>query len=229
MKIHFLGTRGNIEASAPYHSKHSGILIDGKLLFDLGEKEFLRYKPEAVILTHLHPDHAYFVVSDKEEMPELPVYGPANDKQVISLDKPENISGIKVSPVPTIHSKYVDSQAYIIEKDNIRILYTGDMVWIKKEYHHKLKDLDLVITDGSYLRKGGMIRRDDEGNIYGHQGIPGLVNLFSQFTGHIIFTHFGSWFYRDMKEARKKLNSFAIKTDAAYDGMTVSLHGRDKP
>jgi len=229
MKIHFLGTRANIEASAPYHSKHSGILIDEKLLFDLGEKEFLRYKPVAVILTHLHPDHAYFVASEKEEIPELPVYGPAKDKQVISLDKPENISGFNVSPVPTIHSKYVDSQAYIIEKGNIRILYTGDMVWIKKEHHHKLKKLDLVITDGSYLRKGGMIRRDDQGNIYGHQGIPGLVNLFRQFTDHIIFTHFGSWFYKDMKEARKKLNSFGIKTDAAYDGMKVSLHGRDKP
>jgi hypothetical protein len=38
MKIEFLGVRGNIEASAAYYSKHSGVLIDEKIHFYLGEK-----------------------------------------------------------------------------------------------------------------------------------------------------------------------------------------------
>ncbi len=223
MQIHFLGTRGNIEPSAPYHSKHSGILIGGKVLFDIGEKEFMDYNPEAVCITHLHPDHAYFVKNNKEDFPEVPVYAPENDNRITGLSKRIEISGLTITPVPTFHSKHVKSQAYIIEKGKKKILYTGDMIWIKKTYHHKLKHLDLVITDGSYFRKGGMIRRDKQGNIYGHQGIPNLVKLFSKFTHHIIFTHFGSWFYKDMQEAKKKLNSFDLRISAAYDGMRTEI------
>jgi hypothetical protein len=92
-----------------------------------------------------------------------------------------------------------------------------------KKYHSQLKNLDLVITDGSFIRKGGMIRQDEEGNIYGHKGIPGLVNLFEDYTDRIIFTHFGSWFYKDIKEARKKIEKLSEKAsvEAAYDGLEI--------
>ena len=36
MNIKILGTRGEIEESAPYHSKKSGVLINNKLLLDCG-------------------------------------------------------------------------------------------------------------------------------------------------------------------------------------------------
>ena len=74
-----LGTRGEIEASAPYHARHSGILIDDTLLFDLGEKEFLDYNPSYIFITHLHPDHAYFVRSGTS-IPETNaiIYAPEN-------------------------------------------------------------------------------------------------------------------------------------------------------
>jgi hypothetical protein len=98
------------------------------------------------------------------------------------------------------------------------------MVWINKDYHPQLEGLDLVVTDGSFLRKGGMIRRDEEGHIYGHQGIPNLIKLFEQFTDHIIFTHFGSWFYKDMAAARKKIRSLSKKkVEAAYDGWEIDI------
>jgi glyoxylase-like metal-dependent hydrolase (beta-lactamase superfamily II) len=61
MNIKILGTRGEIKVSAPYHSRHSGVLIDNTLLLDCGEPEFLDYKPQAILITHLHPDHAFFV------------------------------------------------------------------------------------------------------------------------------------------------------------------------
>ena len=61
MKLRILGTRGEIKSSAPRHSKHSGVLIDGKLMLDVGEKEFLDLKPGCVFITHLHPDHAFFI------------------------------------------------------------------------------------------------------------------------------------------------------------------------
>jgi ribonuclease BN (tRNA processing enzyme) len=71
MNIHVLGTRGYIRPSAPRHSRHSGVLIDGALLLDCGEKEFLTHKPKYILITHLHPDHAFFVKA-KSESATLP-------------------------------------------------------------------------------------------------------------------------------------------------------------
>jgi hypothetical protein len=38
MKIDFLGVKGNVKVSALVYSKHSGVLFDGKILFDLVRK-----------------------------------------------------------------------------------------------------------------------------------------------------------------------------------------------
>jgi len=50
MTITILGTRGNIKPSAPKHAKRSGVLVDDRLLLDLGETEYLRLSSA----THLH-------------------------------------------------------------------------------------------------------------------------------------------------------------------------------
>lgn len=228
MKIEILGTRGEIESTTPYHSKHSGILIDSEILVDLGEKEYLEYNPKCIFITHLHPDHAIFITEEIGEI-NVPVYAPElSDKLqgIRKISESVKINSYKILPIPTIHSKLVKSVGYLIEKDNRKVLYTGDMIWIKKEYHNKIKDLDLVITDGSFIRDKGMIRRDkDTGQIYGHNGIPNLVKLFNRFTKHIVFTHFGEWFYKDVGESRKKIASLEndVKLDVAYDGMVIEV------
>src|SRR5512136_3076179 len=89
MKIRALGTRGEIEESAPRHSRHSGLLVDGMLLFDLGEREFLEEKPRRVFITHLHPDHAFFVRIKTPEPFGLPVYAP---------EKKPGVGGLRVFP-----------------------------------------------------------------------------------------------------------------------------------
>lgn len=225
MNIKFLGTRGEIKESKPYHSKHSGILIDNKIMLDLGEKEFLKYKPKYIFITHLHPDHAFFARNGKIPKktkiiaPEKPEE--ANIKKFTGIKK---LDSYKITAIPTIHSKKVKSQAYLIQKDK-KILYTGDMIWINKKYHPKLKNLDLVIMEGSFIKKGGMIRRDKKGNIYGHQGIPNLIKLFEKFTDKIIITHLGSWFYKNAKKSRKKVKKIpeTAKVKIAYDGMELKI------
>src|SRR5688572_56604 len=109
-----------------------------------------------------------------------------------------------------------------------KILYTGDMIWINKKYHHLLKNLDLVITESSFLKKGGVIRKDKEtGQIFGHQGIPNLMKFFVPFTKKIVLVHFGSWFYKDMKNSRLKLVNLAKKKDldltVGYDGLSFQI------
>ncbi len=233
MKIKILGTRGEIEASAPYHSHHSGVLVDKKILFDLGEPEFLNHKPKVIFFTHLHPDHAYFIRSKyKEPHSKAQFYAPEkyeNGLPVKVFKKTKKINAYKITAIPTHHSKKVKSQAYLIEKNKQKILYTGDLIWINKKYHPKLKKLNLVITEASFFRKGGMIRRDKEtGEIYGHNGVPDLINLFKRFTENIALMHYGSWFYEDMKKARKKIKNLAKDNDIniiiGYDGLKINVN-----
>jgi len=230
MLIRILGTRGEVEPSIPYHSKHSGMLVDGTLLFDLGEKEFLDWQPKSVFITHLHPDHAFFVRERGQIEISVPMYAPRNYENGLTtmLSYTVQVDRYRVTPIPTHHSKLEDSQAYLIEDGETRLLYTGDMVWINKEYHDLFRGVALVVTDGSYLRKGGMIRKDkNTGQIYGHAGVPNLINLFKECTRHILFVHFGSWFYDGADAARRKLRQLGrengVNVVAGYDGLEMRV------
>ena len=74
-----------------------------------------------------------------------------------------------------------------------------------------------------------MIRRDDEtGRIYGHKGMPDLLEFFRPYTDKILLFHFGSWFYKKgAKQARKKVRQLASKKDVdvtvGYDGMKLTI------
>lgn len=229
MKIKVLGTRGEIKVSAPYHAKKSGVLIDDTLLLDVGEKRFLDYDPRAILITHLHPDHAYFV--RKNELPEtdIPMHAPEQYQRIMHLTKAKfKVDGCTITPIPTIHSAKVKSNAYLIVSKGVRILYTGDMIWIKKKYHPLLRNLDLVITEASYSHHGGLIRRDEHtGKIFGHTGVPNLVRLFKRFTHNILFIHFGSWFYKDMKASHRYFKQLAKENElniiVGYDGLEVEV------
>jgi ribonuclease BN (tRNA processing enzyme) len=232
MNIRILGTRGEIPASAPYHSRHSGILINGDLLLDLGERAYLDYKPNWILITHLHPDHAFFVRRSERAEIDKPMYAPESYRdsgiEVKTLSSRAQIGRYDIRPIPSIHSHKVKSQAYLVSTGNKRLLYTADLVWIKKWYHRSFKNLDLVITEASFMRKPGMIRRHkDTGEPYGHAGIPRLIKLFSEFCDHIVLVHYGSWFYRDSRTAHRKVGQLAkehdAKVDMGYDGMRIDL------
>ncbi len=227
VKIRVLGTRGEIKESAPRHSRHSGVLVDGRLMFDLGEREFLDEKPDAVFITHLHPDHAFFVI--EHAILTVPVYAPEERGDLPGV-KPfpgsMAIGGYKIQAVPVHHSLKVQSLAYVLEKGRQRMLYTGDTVWINKEYHPLFEGLDLVVTEASFLRKGGMVRRDKAtGTIFGHNGLPDLVALFSKFTRNILLVHFGSWFYQDIRKSRQAIaavgREHGVKIRVGYEGLVL--------
>ena len=227
MHVTILGTRGEVEESAPSHSRHSGILIDETLLFDLGEKEFLDRQPEQVFITHLHPDHAFFI-TDPAPVP-LPVLGPEpfdDTVHVSPVTGPVTLGSYTITPIPTHHSKLVRSVAWLVRKGEESVLYTGDLIWINREYHHLFDPVELVITDGSLFRRGGRIRRDaGTGTLYGHSGIPDLVRLFAPYTSRILFVHFGSWFFEDIAAAEEQIaalgEEYGISVMAARDGMEL--------
>jgi len=142
------------------------------------------------------------------------------------MPKSIRTSHYRILSIPTVHSVKVASAAYLVENGQCRILYTGGMVRIKKDHHEELGKLDLVITDGSFIRDRGLIRRDKAtGEEYGHNSIPNLVDFFGKFTNHIIFVHFGSWFYKDIQLSKERIMSLGndTKIEASYDGMEIYI------
>jgi hypothetical protein len=100
------------------------------------------------------------------------------------------------------------------------------MVRIERRYHRLLENLDLVITEGSFIRSKGLVRVDPAtGQPFGHNGIPDLVKLFSRFTRFIVITHFGTWFFKDVAKSQQKLESLGngVRVIAAYDGMNLDV------
>lgn len=182
MQIKILGTRGEIPPSAPHYAKHSGILIDNIMMFDLGEKEFLDYHPQYIFITHLHPDHAFFARhnSDIKEIEKI-LYLPEQYKNQHGhlFTNAQKFSSYEIIPIPTHHSLRVKSQAYLIKKGQQKILYTGDLIGIDEKYYHLLENSQLIITEASHMRKNGLMKKDEHtGQFYGHTGIPNLIQLF---------------------------------------------------
>ena len=233
MKIIFLGTLGEIEEICPGHKKKSGVLFvkDGKkLLVDCGDPSHLETNPDYIFITHFHPDH-YLGLENRS----LEIY----TSKICTRDLPEDLSvklktidsgklgPFKVQTFPTIHSKKVHSVA--LKVDNV--LYTSDLIGFSngaKEDRDKIfQGVDFVIGDGSFIKKGGMVRRDpDTGEIYGHTGIPNIVKWCEEQNVKALFiTHFGEWFTKDPKKGIEKLQSLSktLKILPARDGLEVDL------
>ncbi|MGY5850182.1 MBL fold metallo-hydrolase [Salegentibacter sp. F14] len=228
MEIEILGCRAKIKASAPKYENHSGILIDGKLLIDLGQEEFLNRNPEAILFTHFHPDHAYFVFKEQSFCSDIPHYGPQPhpllpNLQLITSGK--ELSGLRITTVPVLHAKNLKSFGYLLEKQGKRVFITGDVAWIEKAELSKIGQVDLVITEATLIQKGGRINRSGD-TIYGHTGIPDLVRILSPLSSKLVFTHYGDWFYRDIEEAKEKLHALepqGTKIIPAFDGFKIKV------
>lgn len=228
MNLKILGTRGKVPQSAPCHKNYSGVLIDNKILIDVGEAQYLNHEPEAIVFTHFHPDHAFFVSGAEKFDPGIPLFGPEEQELIPHLKiitKNFRIGDYSFTPVPVIHALRLKSFGYLIEKDKKKILITGDVAWIEKANLKDLPKVDLVVTEASFIRKGGMIRRKKD-RIFGHTGIPDLIRLLEPLTSRIAFVHYGSWFFKDITESTEKLKSFEtdeLEVIPAHDGMEIAV------
>jgi phosphoribosyl 1,2-cyclic phosphodiesterase len=229
MRIEILGARANIARSAPGYARHAGVLIDRGILLDLGEPAYLRRRPRQIFITHLHPDHAAFLTRSLAWTGAL--YVPERTRKAPAAKlilRPLSIGAHRVIPVPTAHAVNARSVGYVVERGRRRVFYSSDMISIHRRYYRRLGTLDLVITDGSFMRRGGLVRRDPAtGRRYGHAGIPDLIEFFSRFTRRIVVTHLGSWFYADIPASIRRLaalgNDNAVAVIAGRDGMVIEL------
>ncbi|NJW51670.1 MBL fold metallo-hydrolase [Salinimicrobium oceani] len=228
MKIKILGTRGKIEPKAERHINHTGFLIDDKILIDAGEPEYMDYAPEAVVFTHFHPDHAFFVPDKKKFSPKIPLFGPEAHElipQLKVITTHFRIGAYSFTPISVIHALRLRSLGYIIQKGQKKLFLTGDVAWIEKANLENIPQLDLVITEATFINKGGRINRKKD-RIFGHTGIPDLIRLLGPHTKKLAFCHYGEWFFeRDPAASMKRIKALQEEVELipAYDGMEIEI------
>ena len=253
MKLKFLGTRGDVEEKSKTHKNRSSLLLispRSKVLIDFGDEygpEFLeQIQPDAIIITHWHPDHAFglkkltnvsfpIYVSDaslkSEYYKEEDFKNIRKNFRVYKREDFFKVANLNVKTVPILHSTKAPNIALFIsgERGRHMICYASDVVSIPKEARERfLSKCDVYIGDLSTHRKQGLIRIAKGTKIPVGHASPHTQLGWADEAGvpTVIFTHLGSEPIKMGDEKLKKLLS-KIPTNAkviiAKDGDEFDL------
>jgi len=241
MKITFLGTRGYIESRTRRHYRHTATLITHNkktIMIDCGidwAKKVWKIDPDAIVLTHAHPDHAWGL---KEGSP-CPVYATRttwkiikdylirkDQRKIIYLRKPNRIFGVTFNAIANEHSLIAPAVCYKIKAAKTTVFYAGDVVYIPNT-KKALTRSQLYIGDGSTITQSLVRRKNDR--IYGHAKIGTQLTWCKK--AHVpwaIFTHCGSQIVdHDGRKVAAIIRALGkkrgIKAQIAYDGMQIKI------
>jgi phosphoribosyl 1,2-cyclic phosphodiesterase len=239
MKLTFLGTRGEIDARTRRHRMHTSLLVSyraANVMIDAGLDwlgKLKRVSPNAMVLTHAHPDHAWGlkcgapcpVYATEKTWHELRHY-PINERHVIKERTPTKICGITFEAFPVEHSILSPAVGYRVSAGRACIFYAPDLIFIH-ERSAALNGVQIYIGDGatvtrSFIRKRGRA-------LIGHSPVrTQLTWCQKEGVPRAIITHCGSEIVADHKrDIAAKIRAMAaersVDVHLAYDGMKVKL------
>ena len=180
MKLTFLGTRAWIAASNRRHRRHSALLVayhGRRLMVDCGADwrgRLDRVKPDAIVLTHAHPDHAWGlrdgfdgpVLATVDTWADLDDY-PLADRRTLAPRTPTDLAGVTIEAFPVLHATRAPTVALELTGD-ATLLYAPDVVDIT-DRAAALAGVDLYIGDGVSLTRSHVRRAG--GTLVGHTTI----------------------------------------------------------
>lgn len=242
MHIHFLGTRGEIKPKTAAHSMHTALLFihrGKRLLIDCGDSwlgKLKKIKPDAILLTHAHPDHAFGL---KEGAP-CPVFAsketwklidrfpiPLKQRRLLLPRHPEKICGISCEAFPVDHSIRCPAVGYRLIAGKVKLFFCPDVAWIHN-VGEAFKGIQLYIGDGATIVRSMVRKAPETETIFGHAPIrQQLTWCHKQGVPKMIITHCGSDIVKDEEKARLKIDKLAaergVAFEIAYDGLTLNL------
>lgn len=239
MKITFLGTRGYIESRNDSHHHHAATMISyyGRdVMIDCGEdweEDVFDVSPDAIIITHAHPDHAFGLKNGapcpvwatdeaREKLSEYPI----QVTHTVAPREPTDIEGITFEAFPVAHSTIAPAVGYRITAGRVTIFYVPDVVYIH-EREKALTGCRRYIGDAATLSTS-MVRKPDD-TLIGHTPMRTQLTWCQKFDiPEAVFTHCGSHIVDgDEAEVNKELQEMAdergVKATIAHDGDELIL------
>lgn len=235
MKLTFLGTKGMIDINSPTHRWHSSLLVEKdnfRLLVDHGieSEKLAKIKPDAILITHAHPDHFIWLKSDEKY--DGKIYA---TKETINAAKFMRnfaafktnqwftIGPFKIFAYPLIHSLIAPTVGLKIKNTGKTISYNPDI--IAPENKDILKNIDLYIGDGASVTNNIVRRQGDK--LFGHGQIQTQLNWCKKYKiKKAIITHFGK---KALRIGDKKLAQILskknpeLKIKIAEDKMKIKV------
>lgn len=241
MKITFLGTRGYIDVRTKKHYRHTATLIaykNKRILIDCGidwRGRIDSIKPDAIFLTHAHPDHAWglqdgapcpvYATKESWQVKELAKF-PIEEKIIIKDRQRIAIGLITFEVFNQLHSIRCPAVGYRIKAGRATIYYSGDVVSIN-DRSGALENINLYIGDGATIVRP-MVRAKD-GKLFGHASIKTQLGWCKkENVDRAIFTHCGTQIVAgDPKKIRSKMDQLAVdygvRVQLAYDNLTIII------
>lgn len=241
MRLTFLGTRGNVAVASPLHALHSSLLVSHRgraVMVDCGEDWLERLdalSPDAIILTHAHPDHAFGLrrgapcpvhatAETWDALAAFPV--PASQRRVLAARTPVVIAGIGFEAFPVEHSIRAPAVGYRIAAGRGALFYAPDLVAVI-DRHEALSGAQLYIGDGATVERS-LVRRERGGTrLVGHAPIRTQIGwCAAEGVGRMLVTHCGSQIVRaDPDEIAERVRALGrergVEVEIACDGLQV--------
>jgi phosphoribosyl 1,2-cyclic phosphodiesterase len=242
VKLRFYGTKGYVEEESATHAGHSAFTVEHegfRLLCDLGENRralLPEIAPDAVFLSHAHPDHAWGLAGGAD----VPVHASAITHEILKdyplarrlalePDDPVKVGPFRLTIFPVAHSVRCPGVAVRILAGKTTLLYSGDIIAFD-DPERALPGADLYVGDGSTLT-GSLVRRHPSGALMGHTTVRAQLGWLGRHAiPRAVFSHFGKGPI-EMGDAAlaEKLQELAkekaagCRVRAATDGLELAL------
>lgn len=181
-------------------------------------------KIDAIVLSHLHWDHSIGLLELSAGKPlNIPILAEKSIKKTMIKSDTFNFlikkgfinfikkidSEIKIKFIKVIHDPNFDTFAIVISSAKKSLLIVTDISSINQELLKAAKKADLIIFDGTFLKK----------ELVGHISIQKSSKILAPVNKNVIFTHINH--SENPIKIRKFLNKFGFKL--AYDNLKISI------
>jgi phosphoribosyl 1,2-cyclic phosphodiesterase len=233
----FLGTRANIDVQTRRHRRTTSTLVSHRgvnVMIDCGTdwlRQVHRLAPDAIVLTHAHPDH----VDGLRNGAPAPVYAPPAVWRAIArwpiqqrhqvASGPVDIGDVRFEAFPLEHSVIAPAVGYRITTGRTAIFYAPDVLRIRRPAA-ALRSVGLYIGDGATITRPIVRVERRSGAPVGHASIVSQLEWCARAgVRRALFTHCGRGIVAGPPGVEARIAALgrarAIDARIAWDGLRI--------